>query len=845
VKTTTTGLLLCAAALASCGGRGDGASAHRARSGQLADTIPPTVVSTSPEDGATGAAINGIVVATFSEAMDASSINGGTFTLAGPSGAVSGTVVYDAASLSARFVPSAPLAPNALYTTTVTVGVRDQAGNFLRAAVAWTFTTAHAEDAPPAVVATIPGAGALVAPNSSLIAVFSEAMNPATVSASTFTVAPASGGAPLAGTVQYDDASRSAILTAPLAGSTQYTATLTTGAQDLVGNALAAPAAWTFSTAAGPDDTQPSVVSASPSGANVPAGAPITVTFSEPVDPRTVTAAAFTLQGASGAVSGTVTYDPTSRTATFTPASALALGEAYTAAVTTGIRDLAGNALAAPAAWTFALAVRYSGFVSDIDFDRDEHVRTNVNAWWGFRSDNGIRLSWDVAQEGDHWRYAYDLYGADKAVNKWVNGFCVGTPDDFAETDLLGGWTLVAPVEGILTDVTADLVRPASAQSYTSASGLRSLFGIRWQMTSAHFLTDAPDTMFLLTFSTRRAPTWGDVVIESPIPAGGGLPTAWNWHLGDWTDAAVASGNNGGWVLVPGELGADTEAPYVRSVAPAEGSVGLGVHGSVSAAFSEAVDGAALAATGAFTLQDGAGAPVSGTVTYDPMAYVARFTPSAPLSYSTTYTASVAGVTDLAGHTMAPRAWTFTTEAPDTDLPRVLSTTPAARDTAVAVDRAVTAHFSEAIVTSNLDAAFALEGAGAAVSGAVTYDPATNEATFTPAAPLAYETTYTATIGGVRDLAGNAMLGSFAWSFTTAPPPPYVPTGDLNDDGIVDVLDARLALRIAAHEIAPTSEQLRAGDVAPLVEGAPAPDGKIDVGDALVILARIAGTESW
>jgi hypothetical protein len=50
---------------------------------------------------------------------------------------------------------------------------------------------------------------------------------------------------------------------------------------------------------------------------------------------------------------------------------------------------------------------------------------------------------------------------------------------------------------------------------------------------------------------------------------------------------------------------------------------------------------------------------------------------------------------------------------------------------------------------------------------------------------------------------------------------------------------------MAAREIAPTSEQLRTGDVAPLVDGAPSPDGKIDVGDVLVILGKIAGTESW
>ena len=36
-----------------------------------------------------------------------------------------------------------------------------------------------------------------------------------------------------------------------------------------------------------------------------------------------------------------------------------------------------------------------------------------------------------------------------------------------------------------------------------------------------------------------------------------------------------------------------------------------------------------------------------------------------------------------------------------------------------------------------------------------------------PAAPLASLTTYTATVSGAKDLAGNPMAGSVSWSFTT------------------------------------------------------------------------------
>ncbi len=60
---------------------------------------------------------------------------------------------------------------------------------------------------------------------------------------------------------------------------------------------------------------------------------------------------------------------------------------------------------------------------------------------------------------------------------------------------------------------------------------------------------------------------------------------------------------------------------------------------------------------------------------------------------------------------------------------------------------------------------------GAAVAGTVTYNSASNIATFTPAANLAAATQYTATVtNAAKDLAGNALVaGATAnpWTFTT------------------------------------------------------------------------------
>lgn len=72
-----------------------------------------------------------------------------------------------------------------------------------------------------------------------------------------------------------------------------------------------------------------------------------------------------------------------------------------------------------------------------------------------------------------------------------------------------------------------------------------------------------------------------------------------------------------------------------------------------------------------------------------------------------------------------------------------------------------------------------------------------------------------------------------------------VPDGDINGDGIVSVTDVLLALRIASGLVPLTPTALAHGDVYPLVNGRPAPDGKIDNNDAQQILNKIAGKVNW
>jgi hypothetical protein len=113
------------------------------------------------------------------------------------------------------------------------------------------------------------------------------------------------------------------------------------------------------STAAPVDTTPPTVIAMTPaSGAsNVATGATPTITFSEALNAATVTASTVFLRDASNvAETGSVSYNSSTNTVTLTPSTTLANSTTYTLVVKggpAGVKDLAGNALAADATSSF------------------------------------------------------------------------------------------------------------------------------------------------------------------------------------------------------------------------------------------------------------------------------------------------------------------------------------------------------------------------------------------------------------------------------------------------------------------------------------------------------------
>jgi methionine-rich copper-binding protein CopC len=222
--------------------------------------IVPTIIASNPSDLAVNVAINQQITVTFSEDMDGQTINDASFIVKDPSETiVIGAVSYNETSRTAVFAANSDFTHNTLYQASITADVKNAAGIALTSGFSWSFTTSALPDViAPQVVSNYPADLAQnFALNRSVTTEFSEAVDPKTVSGSSFTLN--DGTSLVEGVVSVQGSTASFNPNDNLAANTLYTATLTTAISDLAipANALAANFSWSFTTSAaaalGPD----------------------------------------------------------------------------------------------------------------------------------------------------------------------------------------------------------------------------------------------------------------------------------------------------------------------------------------------------------------------------------------------------------------------------------------------------------------------------------------------------------------------------------------------------------------------------------------------------------------
>lgn len=737
--------------------------------------LPPTVISTFPQDAATGVSLNSRLTATFSVPMDSLSITATTFTLKQGTLSVAGTVI--SSNNIATFKPATSLAANVLFTATITNEVKNKAGIAMTNNYVWTFTTGSGSDnTPPTVISTVPeNLATEVAINTKPTATFSEAMNPLTINSSTFTVM--QGTLSVAGSVTYVGTVATFKPSINFAANTNYTATIKSGVEDVAGNAMVSNYVWTFSTGTGSDDAPPMVISTFP--ADLATGVAIntrpSAIFSEAMDPMTITPTTFIVRQGNQLISGSVSY--VGLVATFKPSASFVANTVYTATITTGVEDLAGNAMESNYIWTFTTGTGTDiippTVVSTVPANLATGVLLNVkpaatfselmdpmtiNVWTytlkqgttlvpGLVSYNGMVATFTPTTA----LLANKIYTAtittgvkdlagNAMANNYVWTFTTGTGIDIIPPTVVS--TIPANLAtGVLLNVKpaatfSELMDPLTInastytlkQGTTLVPGLVSYTGLVAIFTPTNVLL--ANTIYTATITTGVKDLAGNAMVNNYV----------------WTFTTLAG-----------------SAPTVMSTDPVNLATNVALNKIVTATFSEPMDPLTITGT-TFTVKNGSNS-VTGVISYS--GTTASFAPAANLLPNTLYTGTITtGAMSSGGTPLAANyTWTFTTAS--MLAPTVISTNPMNLDIDVPLNKVIRADFSEEMNSSTITTStFTLKQGTNLISGLVNYSGVT--ATLTPSSNLLSNTTYTATITtGAENLSGTSLANDYVWTFTT------------------------------------------------------------------------------
>lgn len=378
--------------MAGCGGSGADQAPILGSGGTVA-TVAPFASVVSPLPGATGVSVNTKkITAAFSKAMDGTTLNASSFTLACPgTNPIAGTTVAytTIGNIATLTIPATSTLPaSTLCTATVTNAAKDSSGVALVSNFSWNFTTGiNPDTTAPTITGTLNVNGATnVALNTAVGVTFSEALDPATITGLQFTMKDALSGNPVAGTVSYSGVTAEFKPAAILQANTRYTLTIKGGAggvTDVAGNSLANDYVWSWTTGLISDTTAPTVTTTihANGATGVPTNAKVGATFSEPIAIASLSGANFSLtETLSGKpVAGVPSYSGVNLV--FIPLSALSINTSYTARLkggAAGIMDLAGNAMANDYVWSWTTSAAADTTAPTIVLLNPADLATNV-----------------------------------------------------------------------------------------------------------------------------------------------------------------------------------------------------------------------------------------------------------------------------------------------------------------------------------------------------------------------------------------------------------------------------------------------------------------------------------
>lgn len=769
--------------------------------GMAYDTVNPVADEMIPGNGDRYVNINSDIIVTFSEQIQPTTISGLTFYLKkqGLPDIIPATVTYNDVAFRATLNPNSDLDDYTIYEATLTMDIKDLAGNSLANDITWTFTTDDTHN--PTISSKSPDSGATgVATNPIITVIFSEQLKDYTIHNTTTNFVLYKNFddlAQIASTVVYNDSTKTATLSpgAALEQGKQYKVVLTDGIKDRAHLALAYTE-WTITTGTTPDNTPPTVVdqNIADNQTNMPVTTSVLVKFSEQVNG--INSSSFTLKKLDNTpvTSRAVTYNSLTKWATFEPSASLAEGTGYRVTLTADITDNSSNHLT-EYSWTFTTADNTKPTITSKNPGAVENVGVNTGVSVIFsESVTGTGPSTFTLQKTSD----SSLVSAGVVYND-TNKTATLTPDSNLEystqytvtlsnsiKDLFNN-TLNQVIWDFTTGVEPDTTPPTVTGRTPEPNVINVSLSANITATFSEDITGAnSSTIILKQGATQLSALITYDALSNTATINPGAPLAYStvYSVTVIGGASTAIMDNALNKLAADDIWyfttvADTTSPAVVGKTPADEATNIPINGAtVKAIFSEAVSGVSAST---FTIRkQGAGSDTSATVLYDPGTKTATLTPSVNLDGSSIYDVTLTnGIKDTANNSLVQYTWSFTTTDADTTAPVVTVQNPSGGSLDVSMNANVSATFSED-VTGVSGSSFTLKRTsdGMAVSAVVSYVSGSKTATLDPESSLEYNTQYTATLTAAIKDNSNNQLSQTTWSFTTGADttPPTVTT---------------------------------------------------------------------
>jgi hypothetical protein len=236
------------------------------------------------------------------------------------------------------------------------------------------------------------------------------------------------------------------------------------------------------------------------------------------------------------------------------------------------------------------------------------------------------------------------------------------------------------------------------------------------------------------------------------------------------TDAVGHALTNPGTLSFTTGAGPDTTAPTVVTYTPIYNSTG-GTSPILRFRMNKPINPLSVISgtSSAYLYNTVSGAYMFGNITYTPDFKTFDMHLPGALDVSTQYRFSFCSMVDWAGNQYGcTYDYFYTGTGPDATAPNVISVSPPAGTTGVAVNAPVYVHVSEQLDPTTVPAnAITLSGG---VTGSIAFAPGPDYTTliFTPSASLAVSTAYTINVSGLQDMSGNPMTLFAGSSFTTS-----------------------------------------------------------------------------